>query len=175
VSFDDQLRRHIAAQSTTAPSAHPNRKNTAMLTGIVIWFDATKSFGFLKRDDGGPDVYVHSSAFANAGTNPASVAPGQRYTCGLTVLTTGACARISLKNFAWFHQERSSVVVMLGSQKRCCRCYSFLRTLTKLSRSTRTASTAMGQTRSFGDVRVMSAFPPIATERRTWRHFAFGP
>jgi hypothetical protein len=34
---------------------------------------------------------------------------------------------------------------------------------------------ASGQTRSFGDVCVMSAFPPIATERRTWRHFAFGP
>ena len=31
------------------------------------------------------------------------------------------------------------------------------------------------QTRSFRDVRVMSALPSTATERRTWRHFAFGP
>ena len=33
----------------------------------------------------------------------------------------------------------------------------------------------MGQTRSFGDVRVMSAQAPIANIERTSRHFAFGP
>jgi hypothetical protein len=34
---------------------------------------------------------------------------------------------------------------------------------------------ASGRTRSFGDVRVMSAFHPIATKSPTSRHFGFGP
>ena len=45
-----------------------------MPTGRVKWFDATKGFGFLTRDEGG-DVYVHKAAL------PAGVAelkPGQR-------------------------------------------------------------------------------------------------
>jgi hypothetical protein len=33
----------------------------------------------------------------------------------------------------------------------------------------------LGQTRSFGDVRLMSALHLITTVTRTLRHFAFGP
>jgi hypothetical protein len=40
--------------------------------------------------------------------------------------------------------------------------------------STRLMS-ASGQTRSFGDVRVTSAFPPIATEQRTQLEVRVGP
>ncbi|NTJ68679.1 cold shock domain-containing protein [Agrobacterium rhizogenes] len=37
-----------------------------MARGKVKWFDANKKYGFIKPDDGSPDVFVHLSEVAKA-------------------------------------------------------------------------------------------------------------
>ncbi|MGW7447826.1 cold-shock protein [Kitasatospora sp. NPDC054795] len=50
-----------------------------MPTGQVKWFNETKGFGFLSRDDGG-DVFVHTKALPSGVT---SLKPGQRVEFGV--------------------------------------------------------------------------------------------
>jgi CspA family cold shock protein len=38
-----------------------------MMQGTVKWFNGQKGFGFIQRDDGGSDVFVHISAVERAG------------------------------------------------------------------------------------------------------------
>ena len=45
-------------------------------TGTVKWFNATKGYGFIQPDDGGPDAFVHISAVERAGMD--TLREGQR-------------------------------------------------------------------------------------------------
>jgi cold shock protein len=45
-------------------------------TGTVKWFNTGKGFGFIARDDGGKDVFVHVSALERSGQT--SLSEGDR-------------------------------------------------------------------------------------------------
>jgi CspA family cold shock protein len=49
-----------------------------MNAGTVKWFNATKGFGFIQPDNGGPDVFVHISAVERSGL--AGLTDGQKVT-----------------------------------------------------------------------------------------------
>jgi CspA family cold shock protein len=40
-----------------------------MTTGTVKWYKPEKGYGFIQRDDGGKDAFVHVSAVERAGMN----------------------------------------------------------------------------------------------------------
>jgi CspA family cold shock protein len=78
----------ISIDSSTAKPTTPRRANFGATitngsssgiaveeTGIVKWFNAEKGFGFIARDGGGKDVFVHISALERSGLT--SLSEGQ--------------------------------------------------------------------------------------------------
>jgi CspA family cold shock protein len=47
------------------------------MTGVIKWFNDAKGYGFIQREDGGADVFVHFSALPQTGAYR-SLAEGQR-------------------------------------------------------------------------------------------------
>ena len=40
-----------------------------MASGTVKWFNASKGYGFIEPDEGGKDVFIHTSAVEASGLN----------------------------------------------------------------------------------------------------------
>jgi cold shock protein len=58
------------------PAERSPLEPTSQETGTVKWYNTTKGFGFIVRDGGGKDVFVHASALQRAGLT--SLNEGQR-------------------------------------------------------------------------------------------------
>ena len=52
------------------------------VSGTVKWFNDRKGFGFIERDEGGADVFVHHSAIQSDGFK--TLAVGQEVTMEVT-------------------------------------------------------------------------------------------
>ena len=76
-------------------AAGPQRQLTGeKATGTVKFFNATKGFGFITRDDGQPDAFVHISAVERAGM--ISLNEGDRVEFELEVDRRGKTAAVNL-------------------------------------------------------------------------------
>ena len=88
-----QVTEVISVDSSTAGPSRPPRASFRSLsdqatweasvqeTGTVKWCNATTRFGFIVRDGGGKDVFVHTSALQRAGIT--GLNEGQRVVVGV--------------------------------------------------------------------------------------------
>lgn len=42
-------------------------EDNQVFKGVVVWFDSKKGYGFIARDDGGGDLFVHFSNIVSDG------------------------------------------------------------------------------------------------------------
>jgi cold shock protein len=66
--------------------------------GTVKFFNDMKGFGFVQRDDGGEDVFVHISALERSGMGP--VVQGDRISFDIEIDRRGKYSATNLKNLA---------------------------------------------------------------------------
>jgi cold shock protein len=77
-------------------SAGPQRQLTGeKASGTVKFFNAMKGFGFIQRDDGQPDAFVHISAVERAGIP--TLNEGDRLEFELEVDRRGKYAAVNLQ------------------------------------------------------------------------------
>jgi len=87
-----QVTEVISVDSSTAVPSLPRKSSRSPLdrqalevsvqeTGTVKWYNAAKGFGFIVRDSGGKDVFVHASALERAGIT--GLSEGQRVFMGV--------------------------------------------------------------------------------------------
>lgn len=82
----------IQVQTQAAP---PRRELTGdKATGTVKFFNSTKGFGFLVRDDGQPDAFVHISAVERSGLT--AINEGDRFEFDLEVDRRGKYSAVNL-------------------------------------------------------------------------------
>ena len=82
----------VAVQQADGP---PKRELTGeKATGTVKFFNAMKGFGFLVRDDGQPDAFVHISAVERSGLT--SINEGERFEFDLEVDRRGKHSAVNL-------------------------------------------------------------------------------
>ncbi|PKP99005.1 MAG: cold-shock protein, partial [Alphaproteobacteria bacterium HGW-Alphaproteobacteria-15] len=81
--------------AVAAKPAAPSRELTGeRVTGTVKFFNAMKGFGFLVRDDGQPDAFVHISAVERSGLS--ALNEGERYQFDLEVDRRGKHSAVNL-------------------------------------------------------------------------------
>jgi cold shock protein len=92
---NSDVERH--GRSIRAHPAHAanRRKEAAMATGTVKFFNTQKGFGFITPSDGSKDVFVHISAVERAGMS--TLNEGQRLTYEI-VTERGKQAASNLQN-----------------------------------------------------------------------------
>lgn len=68
---------------TSFPSPYDRAVSEASVeeTGTVKWYNAVKGFGFITRDGGGKDIFVHASVLQRGGIT--SLSEGQRVVVGI--------------------------------------------------------------------------------------------
>ena len=63
----DGSRRRFSSGRRPGGGERPPLEVTSQESGTVKWYNAMKGFGFIVRDGGGKDVFVHASALQRAG------------------------------------------------------------------------------------------------------------
>jgi len=85
----------VPVAQRSAPASAPQRELTGeKATGTVKFFNSMKGFGFLVRDDGQPDAFVHISAVERSGLS--GLNEGERYEFDLEVDRRGKHSAVNL-------------------------------------------------------------------------------
>ena len=61
-------------------------------TGVVKWYDATKGYGFIGRDGGEKDVFLHAGALRRSGLDASTIQEGDELRYDLETGEKGAKA-----------------------------------------------------------------------------------